>query len=79
MPNQTPSNVEAAVKRHFDRIWQAYGSPNKCSVTMTDSGRCWVGDVSDANYTAGKIATKMVYGVEPDLTRIGKIIISYYT
>jgi nonspecific dipeptidase len=34
-------------------------------------GRCWVSNPDHPNYVAGRNATKMVYGVEPDLTREG--------
>jgi nonspecific dipeptidase len=40
-------------------------------VHMTHGGRCWVSDTNHPNYVAGRRATKMVYGVEPDLTREG--------
>jgi nonspecific dipeptidase len=38
---------------------------------MFHGGRCWLSDPDHPNYLAGSRATKMVYGVEPDLTREG--------
>jgi len=38
---------------------------------MFHGGRCWVSDPDHPNYVAGRNATKMVYGVDPDLTREG--------
>lgn len=34
-------------------------------------GRCWMSDTNHTNYEAGRRATKLVYGVEPDMTREG--------
>lgn len=39
------------------------------NASMFHGGRCWVSDTNHPNYVAGINATKMVYGVEPDLTR----------
>ncbi len=39
--------------------------------SMFHGGRCWLSDPDHPNYVAGSRATKMVYGVEPDLTREG--------
>ena len=38
---------------------------------MDAGGRCWDSDHRHPNYEAARSATKMVYGVEPDLTREG--------
>ena len=38
---------------------------------MFHGGRCRVSNPDDRDYVAGRKATKMVYGVEPDLTREG--------
>ena len=40
------------------------------TASMFHGGRCWLSDPDHPNYTAGSRATKMVYGVEPDLTRL---------
>ena len=35
-------------------------------------GECWVSDVRHPNYEAARAACKMVFGVEPQYTRLGK-------
>ncbi len=71
VPNQTPDHVASKVRAHLERRWAERGSTNKMSVHLMKSGRCWLGDVTGPNYSAGRAATKMVYGVDPDLTRLG--------
>lgn len=41
------------------------------TASLFHGGRCWVSDPQHPNYVAGRNATKMVYGIEPDLTREG--------
>ena len=72
VPDQTPDYVESVVKKYLEKQWAKRGSTNKCTVSMGHGGKCWVSDVNHPNYTAGRAATKMVYGVDPDLTREGK-------
>ena len=38
---------------------------------MEGSGTAWQADHTHQNYQAGRRATQLVYGVEPDLTREG--------
>ena len=38
---------------------------------MFHGGQCWMTDPSHPHYAAGRKATKMVYGTEPDMTREG--------
>lgn len=71
VPDQTPDYVESVVKKYLEKQWAKRGSTNKCTVSMGHGGKCWVSDVNHPNYTAGRAATKMVYGVDPDLTREG--------
>ena len=56
---------------YVNKKWAEYGSPNKLNAFMFHGGRCWVSNPDHPNYVAGRKATKMVYGVEPDLTREG--------
>jgi nonspecific dipeptidase len=71
VPNQTPDFVEKKVVDYVKKKWAEYGSKNKMNITMGHGGRCWVSDPNNPNYLAGRKATKLVYGVEPDLTREG--------
>ena len=71
VPNMTPDEVEKKVSSYLDKKWQERGSSNRMKLTMGHGGRPWVSDVNHPNYLAGRSATKLVYGVEPDLTREG--------
>ena len=65
------------MKKYLEKQWAKRGSTNKCTVSMGHGGKCWVSDVNHPNYKAGRAATKMVYGIDPDLTREGKRTIRY--
>jgi cytosolic nonspecific dipeptidase len=71
VPDQTPEFVEGKVVAYLKKKWAERGSTNCMKVSMGHGGRCWVSDPDHPNYLAGRKATKMVYGVEPDLTREG--------
>ena len=71
VPNQTPDFVEKTVQKYLDRKWEERDSTNKYSLSMDEGGQCWASDPGHPNYEAARLATKMVYGVEPDLTREG--------
>ena len=63
--------VEKVVVAYCNKVWKTRNSPNKMKASMFHGGRCWLSDPDHPNYLAGSRATKMVYGVEPDLTREG--------
>lgn len=71
VPDQTPEEVERVVVAYCNKVWKTRKSPNKMKASMFHGGRCWLSDPDHPNYVAGSRATKMVYGVEPDLTREG--------
>ena len=71
VPNQTPDEVERVVTDYLNKKWAERGSSNECKVSMSHGGRCWVANPDSKNFEAGKAATRMAYGVEPDLTREG--------
>jgi len=71
VPNQTPELVEKVVVDYCNKVWSTRKSPNKMVASMFHGGRCWLSDPDHPNYVAGSKATKMVYGVDPDLTREG--------
>jgi len=71
VPNQTPEGVEKTVVDYCNKVWSTRGSPNKMNASMFHGGRCWVSNPDHPNFIAGQNASKMVYGVEPDLTREG--------
>merc|ERR1719374_499154 len=70
VPNQTPEIVEKCVVDYLNKKWQQRGSKNTMTVYQHGSGgKPWTSDPDHPNYLAGRRATQMVYGVEPDLTR----------
>jgi len=71
VPNQTPEIVEKVVVDYCNKVWATRKSSNKMTASMFHGGRCWLSDPDHPNYIAGAQATKMVYGVDPDLTREG--------
>ena len=72
VPDQTPEFVEKCVVDYLNKKWQQRGSKNKMTVYQHGSGgKPWTSDPDHPNYLAGRRATQMVYGVEPDLTREG--------
>merc|ERR1719180_116038 len=71
VPDQDPEQIVSLTEGYLRKLWAKRGSPNKMTASMFHGGRCWVSDPDHPNYEAGIKATKMVYGVEPDLTREG--------
>ncbi|XP_045132467.1 cytosolic non-specific dipeptidase-like [Portunus trituberculatus] len=71
VPNQTPETVSKVTVDYLNKQWEKRGSPNKMKAAFYHGGRCWMSDPNHSNYEAGRRATKLVYGVEPDMTREG--------
>lgn len=71
VPNHTIEDVEKQTCEYVKKVFSELGSPNKCNVKMEHGGNWWVTDINEAQYVAGRNATKRVYGCEPDLTREG--------
>lgn len=72
VPNQSPEFVEKCVVDYLNKKWAERGSKNKMKAHQLGAGgKPWMSDPDHPNYLAGRNATKMVYGVEPDLTREG--------
>ncbi|XP_063680748.1 cytosolic non-specific dipeptidase-like isoform X2 [Bolinopsis microptera] len=71
VPNHTIEQVEKDTCDHVKKVFAELNSPNKCTVRMEHGGNWWVTDFNDSQYQAGRNATKLVYGCEPDLTREG--------
>jgi len=70
VPNQTPEEVMKQTINYMNKKWSERKTPNKMKI-WGDGDRGWLGDTNSENFQAGVRATKMVYGVEPDLTREG--------
>lgn len=71
VPDQTPEIVTKCVVDYCNKVWATRGSSNKMTASMFHGGRPWMSNPEHENFKAGSNATKMVYGVEPDLTREG--------
>ncbi|XP_046911315.2 cytosolic non-specific dipeptidase 2 [Dermatophagoides farinae] len=71
VPNQDPKKIEKIVVDYLSAEFQKLNSPNKFRAFMVNGGRPWVSSPDSPNFTAGRLATKHVYGVEPDMTREG--------
>ncbi|KAI1285560.1 Cytosolic non-specific dipeptidase [Halotydeus destructor] len=71
VPDQTPEKVEQVVVKYLNEVHAKRGSPNKMKAYKYHGGRPWLTDPFGPNFEAGKRATKLVYGVEPDLSREG--------
>jgi len=71
VPNHTIEQVERDTCDYVNKVFSELNSPNKCTARMEHGGNWWVTDFNDPQYTAGRKATQLVYGCEPDLTREG--------
>ena len=71
VPSLTGKVVAKLVQDHFDREIKKLNSPNRITLSTPEIDDYWVGDVNNYLFEAGKRATKMVYNIEPDLTREG--------
>lgn len=72
VPDQTPEFVTKCVFDYVNQKWSERGSCNQMIVSGDeDSAPAWVADPNNANFKAGRNANKLVYGLEPDLTREG--------
>ncbi|XP_024083528.1 cytosolic non-specific dipeptidase [Cimex lectularius] len=71
VPDQDPLKVEKCVIKHLNNVWKNRASSNRFKAYMIHGAKAWLSDVDSPNYTAARSAIKMVYGVEPDLTREG--------
>uniref|UniRef100_A0A2R5LEL2 Putative metalloexopeptidase n=1 Tax=Ornithodoros turicata TaxID=34597 RepID=A0A2R5LEL2_9ACAR len=71
VPNQEPKKVEKAVMDYLDTLWKHRKSFNVMKASMISCGRYWVGDPFSKHFQAAAAATKLVYGVYPDMIREG--------
>jgi len=71
VPFMDEKKVTELVKAHLESEFAKMNSPNKLEVSMEHGAKAWLADFNDPQYTAGRIACKNVFGVEPDLTREG--------
>lgn len=71
VPNMTPDDTAEKVVKYLKAKWAERHSPNIFNVSMCHGGKPWSENPDHPNYVAGRNATKLVYNVEPDLSREG--------
>lgn len=71
VPHQDPKDIISKVENYIRDEFQKLNSPCKMKIECLHSGKPWVSDTNHWNYEAAKKATRMVYKVDPDLTREG--------
>lgn len=71
VPDQQPEQIEKYVCDYIKAKFAERGSPNTMKVYMAHGGKPWTEDPNHPHYMAARVATKHVYGVDPDMTREG--------
>ena len=71
VPDQTPLEIEALVRKHLEKEWLKIKSPNKVELRMDKASLPWICEPTSPNFVAARKAIVRVHGVEPDLTREG--------
>lgn len=71
VPDIDSEKLTKLVVDHCNNVFKKLGSPNTCHAELIHDGNYWVSDPFNAQFTAAAEATKIVYGVEPDMTREG--------
>lgn len=65
------ARLDRLVFDHLDYQFSLLKSKNSMSASLMHAGNWWVSDPSNWSFEAAKLATKAVWGVDPDLTREG--------
>ncbi|KAF4627038.1 hypothetical protein G7Y89_g11120 [Cudoniella acicularis] len=72
VPSMDGNAVTNLTIHYLEQEFRKLGSRNMCKVKLFgESAPYWLGSPNDANFQAGKAATKRVYKTDPDLTREG--------
>ncbi|XP_054160767.1 cytosolic non-specific dipeptidase-like [Oppia nitens] len=71
VPDQNPDKINKQINDYLNNEFNKMDSPNKLIVHTSKGSKPWVADTNDANFTAGRKAMQLVFGVDPDLTREG--------
>ncbi|KAF8645662.1 hypothetical protein AX16_007658 [Volvariella volvacea WC 439] len=71
VPPQTPEKVDPLVIAYLESEFAKLNSKSKLQVESLHGGKPWIADYKHWNYEAAKVATRAIYGKEPDLTREG--------
>lgn len=71
VPHIDSKKLDQLVIDHCNAEFAKLGSPNKFTAELIHDGAYWVSDPFNEAFTAAAKATKLVWGVDPDLTREG--------
>ncbi|ODV93261.1 hypothetical protein PACTADRAFT_46529 [Pachysolen tannophilus NRRL Y-2460] len=71
VPDMDSAKLDKLVFKYIEEQFAKLKSPNTFKVELIHDGNYWISDPFNENFTAAKKATKLVWGVEPDLTREG--------
>ncbi|GMM57050.1 metallodipeptidase [Maudiozyma humilis] len=71
VPDMDSEKLTKLVVDHCNAAFAKLNSPNTVHTELIHDGAYWVSDPYNAQFSAATEATKVVYGVEPDLTREG--------
>ncbi|ODV85460.1 hypothetical protein CANARDRAFT_28257 [[Candida] arabinofermentans NRRL YB-2248] len=71
VPDMDSKTLDKLVIDFLNEKFKALGSPNTCVVELIHDGAYWVSDPYNDSFEAAKKATKLVWNVDPDLTREG--------
>jgi len=71
VPGMEPSHVADSVSKYLTTAFCSFKSGNKLDVKMTQGCKAWLEDYNTDNFEAAKAASKLVHGVDADLTREG--------
>lgn len=71
VPDMDSDVLNKLVIDYCNEKFKELGSPNTFTAELIHPGAYWVSDPFNDEFTAAKLATKRVWGVDPDLTREG--------
>lgn len=71
VPHMDSDKLNELVINYCNEEFKTLNSPNTFKAELIHDGAYWVSDPFNNEFTAAKLATKKVWGVEPDLTREG--------
>ena len=71
VPNIDSDTLDKLVIDYCNEKFKELKSPNTFKAELIHGGAYWVSDPFNNEFTAAKLATKKVWGIDPDLTREG--------
>lgn len=71
VPDMDSKKLDELVINFCNEKFKELKSPNQFTTELIHDGAYWVSDPFNNEFTAAKLATEKVWGVEPDLTREG--------